>query len=470
MSFLDKLKQSTNKTWTENDAVTNISTLNPVLDFFAQAGAMRERLPDAVKLFRRAYAEDPLMALRALFYMRDVRGGQGERDLFRACLKEVPQSVVEKNIEHIPTFGRFDDMFVLKPEVIKSFIGEKLAEDEKLMKAKKSVSLLAKWMPSENTSSQQSRTLARKFAKLFELSASKYRKKIVALRKYIKLLEHKMSANEWEGVDYEKVPSQAMRKHVKAFKRHDGPRYNEFLEAVEKGQKKIKTETLFTYEVFDLVKEGEDKAANALWKNLPDYTKGQNALVVADVSGSMSGRPISISVSLALYFAEHNTGLFKNYFMTFSSKPQLVKVLGKTLTEKLRNIENSEWEMNTDLEAAFDAILEAAQDDEAEASEMPKVLYVISDMEFDEAVAEPNETIFKQAQKKFKAAGYELPHVVFWNVNSRQDQNPATMYDDNVTLISGASQSTFKYAVEGKTPLESMNEILNSERYEVIKV
>ncbi len=279
-----------------------------------------------------------------------------------------------------------------------------------------------------------------------------------------------MSAREWEAINYETIPSQAHRKHVDAFKRHDETRYNEYLEEVKKGEKKIKTSTLFTYEVFDMVSEGKDDVANVMWEKLPDYTNGKDALVLADVSGSMQGRPMSISVSLALYFAERNKGIFNGYFMTFSERPQLVQVLGNSLTERLRNIQNAHWDMNTDIQKAFDAILDAAIKNGAKQEEMPTTLYIISDMEFDQATEENDETNFEVAKRKFAEHNLTLPHVVFWNVDSRNDQSPATLYDDRVTLISGASPSTFRYAVEGKTPLESMNDILNSERYNRIVI
>lgn len=468
MSFLDSLKQATNSTFTENGAVTNRSTLDSLLDFFSQAGAMRERTPEAVQMFRIAYAENPLMALRALFYMRDVRGGQGERDIFRACISEVNTEHLLKNLQHIPYFGRYDDLFSLGTEMVGDFIKGQLEKDEKGMKAGESISLLAKWMPSENTSSERTKALAKSLRRVLGMKPAEYRKRVVALRKYIKLLEQKMSAKDWPSVDYEKIPSQAMRKHTKAFKRNDKERYEEYLSVVEKGEKKIKTSTLYTYEVFDLISKDE-RTANVMWENLPDYTNGINALVIADVSGSMTGRPMSISVSLALYFAERNQGVFNGYFMTFAQRPDLVKVIGKNLSERLSFIENAHWEGNTDIEAAFDAILDAAVKSGAKGDDMPKVLYIISDMEFDSATV-PGKTNFNLARGKFKEAGFDLPHVVFWQVNSRNNQTPATMYEGNVTLISGSSQSTFNYAVEGKTPIESMNDILNSERYSVITI
>jgi hypothetical protein len=273
-----------------------------------------------------------------------------------------------------------------------------------------------------------------------------------------------MSANQWAEVEYEKLPSQAHRKHVKAFHRHDEGRYSAYLEKATKGEAKMNTATLFTYEVMDAIRSGNIQAANAMWANLPDYTNGSNALVMADVSGSMYGRPIDVSVSLALYFAEHNKGLFQGYFMTFSERPELVRVLGATLVDKLSNIQSAQWGMNTNLEAAFLAILESAKGSAAKGDDMPKILYIISDMEFDSCV-KADEALFDNAKREFTEAGFKLPHVVFWNVNARQIQAPATKFDNNVTLISGLSQSTFRYAVEGKTPVELMRSVIDGDRY-----
>lgn len=404
--------------------------------------------------------------------------GQGERDIFRAGLKELelidPQTA-EKVVynDWIGEYGRYDDLLSFETprlkQVVAEFIKLKLDADAKAYSNGESVSLLAKWLPSENASSKESRKQAIEIAQMLNLKPSQYRKKIVALRKYIKLLEQQMSKNEWSEIDYSKVPSQAGRKHVKAFMRHDEDRYREFLSKAEKGEVKINTSTLYTYEVFDLVHSGQNQAANAMWSNLPDYTNGTDALVIADVSGSMSGRPMSVSVSLALYFAERNKGIFNNKFMTFSDRPQVVDVVGNNLIDKLRFIESREWGMSTNLEAAFDAILSAAKTSGQGQDGMPKVLYIISDMEFNSCVT-ADETIFENAKRKFIEAGLILPHVVFWNVDSRSDHAPATKFDNHVTLISGSSQSTFKYAVEGKTPLDLMNEVVNSERYSAIVI
>lgn len=476
-AFLAALQQQTSRTArTENNALAHSTSHSAVLDFFALAGGMRDNPEDAVRLFRKAFAEDRQLAVRALFYLRDIRGGQGERDLFRRLFKELrtlDDDVAGQVTGLIPEYGRWDDLiWVGEPGLVAELVQRQLLVDERARSKEESVSLMAKWLPSENASSQRSRHQARELARLLGLPLSVYRRRVVALREYIRLLEHKMSANRWDEIEYDKLPSQAGRKHIKAFKRHDEQRYQDFLESVMRGDRKMNTGTLYTYEVFDTVRSGQIEAADAMWQSLPDWTDGRNALVVADVSGSMTwngGRPISISVSLALYFAEHNTGAFKDFFITFSASPQLVKVRGRTLAERLRSIEvNSSWGMNTDIQKVFELLLTAATRSKSTSEEMPSTIYIISDMEFDQATT--NETNYEAAERKFREAGFELPHVVFWNVNARNTNVPATLHDGRVTLISGASQSTFRYAVEGKSPAELMLEVLNGERYQPILI
>lgn len=480
MSFLETLQTSTNKTGrTENGALTNDSSLSSTLDFFSLAGAMRDRKEAALQLFNKAYAEDPLVAVRTLFYLRDVRGGQGERDLFRYIFNKLPQDIKNKLAQHVEEYGRWDDVdfTVLNVDLIK----EQLDKDASSMEKGESISLLSKWLPSVNSSSRKSREQALKLAKAMGLSERNYRKKLSALRKHLDLLESKMSSRQWSEIDYGKLPTQAHRKHVKAFKRHDETRYENYLASVEKGEAKINSNTAFTYEIYDMVMANQSywsstppdattlRTADAMWKALPDYTNGENALVLADVSGSMSGRPMSISVSLATYFAERNKGTFNGYYVTFSARPKVQQIpKNGTIYDKFTTIERTDVGYNTDLHAAFRAILDAAVKDQTPQSDMPKVLYIISDMEFDDQMSNCGETNFDTAQREFKEAGYQLPHVVFWNVNARQNQAPATKFDNRVTLISGSSQSTFQHAVAGKTPLESMLDIVNSERYNKI--
>ena len=478
MSLLNSLERGLNTDYTDNGAVSNKTSLSAVLDFFSKAGALRNNVDEAVKLFEKAYAEDKQLAVRALFYLRDIRGGQGERDMFRACfnrLLAIDNRIAYSVVEHIPTFGRWDEVPINENTV--AFIKNQLEQDTENMKQNKSVSLLAKWLPSENATSKKSRKDSLKLAELLGVTPRTYRKQIVRLRKHIDLLEQRMSSKEWSTINYENIPSQAHRKHVQAFYRNDEQRYKEYVEAVSKGEKKINSSTLFTYEIYDMLNksgwgmyldENVANTAQVMWDNLPDYTDGTNALVMADVSGSMSGRPMSISTSLAVYFAERNKGAFAGYYLTFTDVPTLVKVQGDNIAHKLNYVQHSNVGYNTNLEGAFVAILNAAVKDNTPKEEMPTVLYVISDMQFDSCM-NANETLLQSAKRRFNESGYELPHVVFWNVNAG-NTSPATIYDNNVTLISGSSQSTFQYAVAGKTPLESMNDILNSERYSCIKL
>ncbi len=465
MTFIDSLSQETNAASTENGAVAHASTLDAVLDFFSRAGAMRGKTTEAIKLFDRAYAEDPQLAVKCLFYLRDVKSGQGERDLFRKCIMSVSVEDRAKIIPMIAEYGRWDDLLSLPLKEVSSLIKKQLDQDIKKMRTGESISLLGKWCPSENASSTETKSRAKELISLMGWSEEYYRKRLSELRAHLGILERKMSMKEWGKIDYSKLPSQAHRKHVEAFKRHDLERYAAYLESVKKGEAKVNTSTLYTYEVFDLLQKDED-LANVMWDNLPDYTNGTNALVMADVSGSMSGRPMSVSVSLALYFAERNKGPFNGYFMTFTDVPHLVKVLGKDLKQKMNSIQGNVG-YNTNVDAAFRAILDAAIKDKTKQEEMPAVLYIISDMEMDEC-ANPTSTSFDHAESKFNEAGYILPHLVFWNVNSRTNQSPATKFNNRVTLISGNSQSTFRYAVEGKSPLDLMYSVLNSERYSKI--
>ncbi|MBO0676916.1 DUF2828 family protein [Mycolicibacterium sp. S2-37] len=488
-TFLDALRVTTNRTTTENGAVTNKSTLDPVVDFFSLAGAMRSTPERAADLFDKAYDHDPQTALRTLFYLRDVRGGQGEREIFRAGMRRYavarPGSSAslldqiasfERNLALIPEYGRWDDLFfngVTDPVV--EIVRDQLNRDILADSTGEPVSLLAKWLPSENASSKVTKARARELANALGLTYRQYRKTLSKLRARIRLLEQDMSANRWDEIEYGKLPSQAHRKHVKAFERHNPDKYAAYLASVEKGEAKINVSTVFPHEIYQMCDNGsgsitDNAYANAAWENLADFTNGQDALVMADTSGSMvrpweSANPIAVSVALALYFAERNKGHLKGYFMTFSQSPSLIKVAGTTLAARLRNIQQAPWGMNTNMLAAFRAILAAAM----RAGELPpKVLYVVSDMEFDHSGIGHHDTVFETARREFAEAGVPMPHVVFWNVAARNMQAPATVLDGAVSLVSGCSPTIFAQAVEGKTPRELVDQVVNSERYERI--
>lgn len=459
MTFLTQLGGEMNKTVTENGAITLRTTNNPLVDFFALAGATRSTPELGLDLFKKAFAFDRQAAIRVLFYLRDIRGGQGERQLFKNCLEYLAvneKETSDKIVSLVSEYGRWDDIFGLHVETILPIIKAQLEAD----KESENPSLLAKWLPSENTSSKKTQTLAKGMATALGLSSRQYRKMLSGLRAKIKLVEHKMSAKEWGAIDYSTVPSQAGLKFRKAFSRNDGERYGAYLESVTNGKAKINTSTLYPHQIYNAV---GTPGAEQMWANLPDYTMGKNAIVVADVSGSMSGEPMAVSVSLALYFAERNEGAFKDHFITFSSNPTLQKINGKSLRDKMNSIERAEWGGSTNLYKVFECILNT----NAPASEMPETIYIISDMEFNQCADLTN---FQAIDTLYKAKEVKRPNLVFWNVNARNKQVPVEQNQYGVTLVSGMSPSTFKLAVENLSPLELVMQVVNSERYAKIEV
>lgn len=451
---------------TQNDAVTFTRSGSALLDFYAQAGAMRRDPAKALDLFKKAFAEDRQSAMRILFYLRDVRGGQGERTLFRTCLEWVGDTfpdIFKQILGFVPEYGRWDDVLFDNPECY-ALISKQLGEDAKT----DTPSLLAKWLPTINASSPSTRAKAKTIAKAIGMGDIEYRLAVRQLRKHIKTVEEAMSKKDWSHINYSSVPSQAARIYKDAFKKHDEKRYDAFIEKATTGEVKINAGTLYPYQIYKTAHENYSPTLEALWNQLPDYTQGKNALVVADVSGSMSGDPISVSVSLALYFAERNKGPFQNHFITFSAEPKLQRIAGKTLIEKMASIETSQWDMNTDLEAVFRLILNSAVANNVPADEMPETLYIISDMEFDAACG--GDTLHEELKEKYARAGYKVPNVVFWNVNASGSNLPVQQNEQGVAMVSGFSPVIFKMAVENKTPEEVMFDTINSERYAKIVV
>lgn len=489
--FVGAMQVASNYTVTEKGALTNKSTLSCVLDFFGAAGAVRSRSDaDVIKLFSKAFAEDRLLALKILFYIRDVRQGQGERKTFRTIAKWLGENypdVVRKNLANISFYGRYDDLYALVgTEVEKDAfeaIGTQLKTDLKAMKAGESVSLCAKWLKSENTSSLESRVLGRKTREALELSPKKYRKILSALRKHIDVLERKLCAKDWSSIDYEAVPSKASLIYRKAFGKHDQDRYAAYLKSVEKGDAKINAGAIFPYEILRSiigysVNPLDKKQADLQWKAMPNWLAGNehHGLVIADMSGSMfghdGGMPALVAISLAIYFAERNVGPFKDVWMNFSDSPSFQKLVGNTLAEKVGNMDRHNWGGTTNLQSAFDMILATAKKNKIKQSDMPSVLYIVSDMQHDCACNGNDKTNFEVMQKKFENAGYQLPKVVWWNVASRNDNFPIRVDDDGTALVSGCSPSILKSVLSAKSfdPMSIVYETVNSERYDRVVV
>lgn len=470
--MLKELKNELNYGVTENGAGTHKSTLNECLDFFGLAGAMRARPEAALQLFQKAFNEDRTTAVRLLFYFRDVRGGQGERQLFRNCIHWLAnQSHVLMMIPNLFPFvaehGRWDDLYAFvdtKHEAeMFNFMSEQLLKDV----VSPTPSLLAKWMKSENTSSKTSVALARKTIKAMNFTPKEYRKTLTAIRAKINVLETAMSAGKWDEIDFNKLPSKAGLLYRKAFLKRQPVRYQEFLDAMEKGEVKAKSSTLYPYEIVEKcsifgygnVTKQDRVYLNSAWDNLPNYLKGDTsrAIAVVDTSGSMSGDPINVALSLGLYMAERNKGHFANHFISFSSNPNLIKINKSVdLHDRLREMIKAEWGMNTDLEAVFNLLLNTAIKNKLPAKELPETIYIISDMEFDNCVtgAKKQQTLMNQIEARWNKAGYELPRLVFWNVNARQEQFPKI--SGNVTLVSGLSPAIFASTIKNLGPVETM--------------
>jgi hypothetical protein len=468
MTIWNLMKKEMNKTFTENKALTLKSTESKVLDFFSMGGALRTRTPEEIeKMFSLALAEDKTLAVKCLFYLRDVRGGQGERRTFREALKILSRyepEITKKVLPLIPEYGRWDDLFYLDGAEIDEILKEQIKKDLK----SETPSLLGKWLPSENAGNK-SKELARKIRKYLGYSSKKYRELLSTLRTKINLVETKMSSNKWNEIEYSKLPSKSSMNYKDAFSKHDKERYSKFLSDVLSGKTKINTKTLFPYEIVHKARESADKTLEVLWKNLPDYTKkDEKAIVVADTSGSMRGQPLDISVSLALYFAERNKGIFHDKFITFSGNPQLQEISGNSLSQKIMNLDCAEWEQNTNLQAVFDLILDTAVQNKTPQKDLPQSIYIISDMEFDQATSDNDKTNFQIIEQKYGEAGYKMPTLVFWNVDSRQNNTPVSKNQKGVVLVSGASPTIFKMVMEKTTPLDFMHTTLNSKRYDAI--
>ncbi len=483
--MLSYLKNTANTAYTENNAVTNMSTMSDCLDLFATIGAIRAAdEQEIVKRFLRAYTENADLAMKILFFGRDVRGGLGERRVFRVIINWLAENRPEslrKNIELIPEYGRFDDLVCLLGTACENdalrVIRNQLERD---LLSSDEVSLLAKWLPSVNASNSETVRKAKRTARYLGMSDETYRKTLVKLRKRIHIIENNLREKDY-SFDYSKQPSKAMFKYRKAFLRNDTERYQEFLSAVAHGQTHLHADTLAPYEIvraaldtqwgFNLnLSAAEKSSLNASWDSLPDYSHGRNALAVVDTSGSMyaycDALPAAVALSLGMYFAERSTGALRGHFIEFSSRPQLIEIKGDTFAQRLQYLCSFHEIADTNLEAVFDLILDTAVAHSLPQEDLPETLYIISDMEFNYCVRNASLSNFENAKRRFAEYGYTLPQVVFWNVASRHSNQPVTMSEQGVALVSGCTPRLFSMVASGEvSPYTAMLNIISSERY-----
>jgi len=509
MSFMNNLKTTLDQnsfSITENGALGFGTSGRKLLDINFGVTSFRNKSDKAIEdAFAKAFYEDKLLAVKWLFYCRDAREGIGERRLFRVCLKwlATEQPEIAKAVFSLaPEYGRVDDMWCLldtklREDVI-AWVAMQLEEDCANQMENKPISLLAKWMPSTNCSSKGNRRLARILYSGLNMTERNYRKTLSSLRKYLNVVEVKMSAKEWSEIDYNTVPSRANLIYNGAFLRNDEERRRAYLAALERGDEgvKINSSVNFPHDIVhsymtgsgygQYLKSGVDTTLEQLWKALPDFVKGQgNTICVADGSGSMKSTVggtnvtcLDVANALAIYFAEHSNGEFKNNYITFSHRPQLVDFSqAKTLREKIAIALRYNEVANTNIEAVFDLLLKTAVSKKMSQEDIPTNVLILSDMEFDSCAIDNSggwgvkNTLFREIEQKWTNAGYKMPRVVFWNICSRTGTLPVNRHENfPVALVSGFSPAICKMVLSGKLdPFECLVEQLNSERYQVVE-
>ena len=469
-SQTDMVKTDENVTLTENGMVTNPTTLNKCVDLFFSIGAMRGKSKDKViSLFNEAYNENPLVASKLLFWSRDVRSGAGERQIFRDIITHLvttsPQTV-RNNIGLIPEFGRWDDVLVL--------VGTEL-EGDMFTLIKESLTngdaLCAKWMPRKGI-------VANRLRKLFKYTPKEYRKMLVNLTNVV---ETKMCANDWESIDYSKLPSLASSRYQKSFVKNDYDGYDEYKKDLVAGTAKVNAGAVYPYDIIKSISQGGDTVVSEKqWESLPNWMEGSNerVLPVVDVSGSMccpaGGNDnlscMDVAISLGMYISERNEGNFKDAFITFSNTPQLQYLTGG-LTERILQLRRADWGFSTDLEAVFNLILEQAKLNDIPQDKMPTKIMILSDMQFNQA---KHRDLGSQSmiESMYNEAGYKKPDIIYWNLNSGGGNFPVEFNKDGCALVSGFSSSILKPLLAGKnmTPESIMMDTVNDERYSVVTI
>jgi hypothetical protein len=459
---------------TENDAVTHSTSLNACVDMFFMAGAARHWTDTQIEnLFQKALAEDPLTALKLMFWSRDVRGGAGERKFFRVCLAYLEKyylGYLKKNAHLIPEYGRWDDVFVVNKETYMPLVKEALEAKN---------GLVAKWMDRKGP-------IANEIRKALGLTPKDYRKMVVNLSTTVEQL---MCSKHFEDINYEHVPSVAMNKYRKAFFKNDEGRFTDYIKDVKSGVSKMNAGAIYPYQLFDsFMKSNNDlntMAIEAQWESLPNYMEGstEKLLPIVDTSASMTwygGLPSRVAWSLGIYIAERNESIFKNAFITFSTSPNMVYLNGTT-SEKMRAINKLPVGGSTNFDGVFKLLLSKAIENKLSAEEMPTTLVILSDMQFNPHSSSYDHSSLEMIRARYDKAGYKVPRIIYWNLRAVENQVTASAFDENVALVSGFSPTTLTALLAGKelenqaapepeTPYETMRKVIDGERYASIKI
>ena len=420
------------------------TSYNANLDLYAGVSRFN-REEEIIRAFSNAYNEDRVLALANLLFILDIREGKGERRLFKTIFKHLSNSNADDAriiLGYISTLGRYD--YILEGlyteiegdviDLIKNTLNSDLASDHP--------SLLAKWLPSHRTHGVNNQT-AKYLIKKLGMNEKEYRQMLGKLRSKINIVEKNLTEKSYDNIKFEEVPTKAMLKYTEAFEREINERYSEYKKSLVKGETKVNTAGLFCYEVVKKVlsSRNDKTILDAMWNSQKQISTGdRNILVVADTSGSMmsyDALPYTSALGLAIYTAEHNKGIFKDKFITFSSQPILQEIKGKTIDEKVRNIRSIV--SNTDIDKVFALLLQAMRDSKSTQEDLPSHIIIISDMEFDQGVYSKEGTNFTGWKKAFMDEGYTLPKIIFWNVAGRTNGLPVTKNDNDVVMVSGFS-------------------------------
>lgn len=436
---------------------------NAHVDLFFNIGSSRNNPANAVRQFVSAFAADKLLATKIAFWARDIRGGAGEREVFRkilAYLSENHEDVVRKNLALIPEFGRFDDFESIKVGTV----ARKEAMEMWAVAIQNGNGLAAKWAPRKGA-------VAVELRNTLGMTPKQYRKTIVAGSNTVEQL---MCAKDWNSIEFDKLPSVASARYQKAFGRNAQENYSKYIAALQKGEVKINAAAVYPYDIIKSMRHGERKVAVEQWKALPNYMGDAKILAMVDVSGSMACAAgakmgnvscMDVAMSLGLYCADKLSGAFKDTFLTFSGSPELLHLKGD-LGQKLDQMSRSKWGMNTDMPRAFGYILHHAVRNKVPQEDMPDTIVILSDMQFDSCVTYGGAAM-NTIRSQYEAAGYTVPNVVFWNINASYSNSPVTVNDKGVALVSGFSPALFKQILAAKdfSPMSIMLDVINQERY-----
>lgn len=471
MEYINELEIQNNYIETENGDLAYKSTFDKNVDLFSISGALRYNAKEFNRLFIEAYFESKNLAIKNLFYLRDPRGGLGERNLFShgfRFLADTDSDIARKLLPYVIEYGRYDDILYglctdIDSDII-SLIKNTLKEDIKNIQENRSVSLLAKWLPSINTSNKDARMIAKSLCKKLNISCADYRKTLSMLRKNM-IIENNLRNKDY-SFDYSKIPSLAMHKYTQAFERNDKEKYKQYLADVKEGKALIHADTLYPYDVIreysDEMSKTQRDAMQVKWDALERYDIKENTIVVRDGSASMEGHPDQIATSLSILLSEMLPGFFKNRFITFSKKPMLINLKGGTLYNKLKHIYYYDDCTNTNIEKVYNLLLNVASKEHIKKEDMIERIIIISDMEFDQGVSEGGRPTYESFKDKYEKLGYKMPEVVYWNVCARRIHFATLPNKSNVKLISGASQKIIKSVIENKglNQCSLMNDVL----------